>query len=65
MTSSRSHPECLAPRTLFQKTTDGKLMVDLAKENGIIPGIKVGQNGFDSDRADRDGCFHGGPGLNM
>ena len=40
-------------------------MVDLAKENGIIPGIKVGQNGFDSDRADRDGCFHGGPGLNM
>merc|ERR1712061_482737 len=27
--------------TLYQKTTDGKLMVDLAKENGIIPGIKV------------------------
>merc|ERR1712118_562481 len=27
--------------TLYQKTTDGKLMVDLAKENGVIPGIKV------------------------
>merc|ERR1719210_81247 len=27
--------------TLFQDTTDGKKMVDLAKENGVIPGIKV------------------------
>merc|ERR1711979_156065 len=31
----------LFTETLYQKTTDGKLMVDLAKENGIIPGIKV------------------------
>jgi len=27
--------------TLYQDTTDGKKMVDLAKENGVIPGIKV------------------------
>jgi len=27
--------------TLYQETTDGKRMVDLAKENGVIPGIKV------------------------
>jgi len=31
----------LFTETLYQKTTDGKLMVDQAKENGIIPGIKV------------------------
>jgi len=31
----------LFTETLYQKTTDGKLMVDLAKENGIVPGIKV------------------------
>merc|ERR1712072_952020 len=31
----------LFTETLYQKTTDDKLMVDLAKENGIIPGIKV------------------------
>jgi len=31
----------LFTETLFQETTDGKKMVDLAKENGIIPGIKV------------------------
>jgi fructose-bisphosphate aldolase class I len=31
----------LFTETLYQKTTDGKLMVDLAKENGVIPGIKV------------------------
>merc|ERR1712217_604918 len=31
----------LFTETLYQKTTDGKLMVDLAKENGFIPGIKV------------------------
>jgi len=27
--------------TLFQGTTDGKTMVQLCKENGVIPGIKV------------------------
>jgi fructose-bisphosphate aldolase class I len=31
----------LFTETLYQSTTDGKSMVDLAKENGIIPGIKV------------------------
>merc|ERR1719362_1304909 len=31
----------LFTETLYQKTTDGKLMVDLAKENGVVPGIKV------------------------
>merc|ERR1719456_355300 len=31
----------LFTETLYQSTTDGKKMVDLAKENGIIPGIKV------------------------
>merc|ERR1719261_29796 len=31
----------LFTETLYQKTTDDKLMVDLAKENGVIPGIKV------------------------
>ena len=31
----------LFTETLYQKTTDGKKMTDLAKENGIIPGIKV------------------------
>merc|ERR1719240_1745746 len=31
----------LFTETLYQDTTDGKKMVDLAKENGIIPGIKV------------------------
>merc|ERR1719335_1684254 len=31
----------LFSETLAHETTDGKLMVDLAKENGIIPGIKV------------------------
>jgi fructose-bisphosphate aldolase class I len=31
----------LFTETLDQSTTDGKKMVDLAKENGIIPGIKV------------------------
>merc|ERR1712039_774195 len=31
----------LFTETLYQKTTDGKKMVDLAKENGVIPGIKV------------------------
>merc|ERR1719510_2518398 len=31
----------LFTETLYQDTTDGKKMVDLAKENGVIPGIKV------------------------
>merc|ERR1719440_2249341 len=31
----------LFTETLYQETTDGKRMVDLAKENGVIPGIKV------------------------
>merc|ERR1719195_1835000 len=31
----------LFTETLYQETTDGKKMVDLAKENGVIPGIKV------------------------
>merc|ERR1719456_2060013 len=31
----------LFTETLYQSTTDGKKMVDLAKENGVIPGIKV------------------------
>merc|ERR1719392_167220 len=31
----------LFTETLMQETTDGKKMVDLAKENGVIPGIKV------------------------
>ena len=31
----------LFTETLYQKTTDGKSMVELAKENGIVPGIKV------------------------
>jgi fructose-bisphosphate aldolase class I len=31
----------LFTETLYQDTTDGKKMVDLAKSNGIIPGIKV------------------------
>jgi len=31
----------LFTETLYQDTTDGKKMTELAKENGIIPGIKV------------------------
>merc|ERR1719189_1732136 len=31
----------LFTETLYQDTTDGKKMVDLAKQNGVIPGIKV------------------------
>merc|ERR1711976_1067833 len=31
----------LFTETLYQKTTDGKMMVDLAKENGVAVGIKV------------------------
>merc|ERR1712061_717790 len=31
----------LFTETLYQSTTDGKKMVDLAKEHGVIPGIKV------------------------
>jgi fructose-bisphosphate aldolase class I len=31
----------LFTETLYQDTTDGKKMVDLAKENGVVPGIKV------------------------
>jgi len=31
----------LFTETLYQKTTTGQKMVDLAKENGVIPGIKV------------------------
>merc|ERR1719261_1055370 len=31
----------LFTETLYQETTDGEKMVDLAKENGVIPGIKV------------------------
>merc|ERR1719237_209395 len=31
----------LFTETLYQDTTGGKKMVDLAKENGVIPGIKV------------------------
>merc|ERR1712039_1072042 len=31
----------LFTETLYQKTTDGKMMVDLAKENGVVVGIKV------------------------
>merc|ERR1711879_656528 len=31
----------LFTETLYQETTGGKKMVDLAKENGVIPGIKV------------------------
>jgi len=31
----------LFEETLFQDTTDGKTMVELCQENGVIPGIKV------------------------
>ena len=31
----------LFEETLYQNTTDGKKMVDILQENGIIPGIKV------------------------
>mmetsp|Transcript_51153 Transcript_51153/g.109569 ORF Transcript_51153/g.109569 Transcript_51153/m.109569 type:complete len:457 (+) Transcript_51153:90-1460(+) len=31
----------LFTETLYQDTTDGKKMTELAKENGVIPGIKV------------------------
>lgn len=31
----------LFTETLYQKTTDGKMMVDLAAENGVVVGIKV------------------------
>ena len=31
----------LFEETLYQNTTDGKKMVDILQENGIMPGIKV------------------------
>jgi len=35
----------LFEETLYQNTTDGKKMIDVLSENGIIPGIKVDKVG--------------------
>src|SRR6201991_4288346 len=37
----------LFDETIYQKTTDGKLFIDMLKEQGIVPGIKVDEGAVD------------------